>query len=281
MGIFAPIGGWGKCISFTFLLIATLVVVGVSLSPNKTGYVDWVRSVMWMPWILLLTETMIYAITSKFGEEPEKGISVMPFGSYSPRVYIVQRWLGYHLSVIVSLILAVMIALWIGSTVQATKQIWTPVPGMFIREQIITTYSLSLFNGATPEDRAFSQGMVPSAFENPTLIFSVMFLVMIIASLIIFVASLLGMDLGFIYPIAMIVSVVIASISFPYVYHAFSYGAVEPAYTRSMMFVLITATPCVIFGTPFVLDFSHYQNNAVATMAGLVGKGQVILPPSR
>jgi len=276
-GFIKQIGGWGKIPTLLFMLLATFTFVMMTISPVQSPYVAWLGryNLLSIAWIFFMLETLIYYITSDGGEDIKKAISIMPFGSYSPRVYIVQRYIGYDLSCIASIIIAITLAIFIGDSVSQSLQPWLPVPAMFMQGQVINEGAIALFTGATPEGRGFVQGIMPAAFEDPVLIYSVIFGV---ALVVLFIGMLTGVDLGIAFPVGMAIGLLVVSVSFPFINHAFSFQSVEPAYYRSMAFVLITGTPTVLLGFPFPVDWSHYNNNYNAELAGIVGKGQVIHP---
>lgn len=253
-----------------FLIISTLMMVGFSLSPNATYAVQFYSSWLWAPWALFLVSWVILLASGG----PGKGISVMPFGDHDEDSYPLQRKFGYNGAFVISIVIGLLLAAFFGISVYTTKQVWIPVPRMFAPGLQVPEFGAqALFSGSNAAARGLADSVPATAVENSVLIYSLMFF----GTVIRYFFQALGIPPRTAALIGLGAWILIASISFPFIFHVFSYQSIEPAYWRAFLFVMMCGIPTALTGFPVFL-FPHLANNFVASYFSIVGFGAVVPP---
>lgn len=264
---------WYRFVFLAGLLVATMITIGVNLSPYATGYAAFVGQQMYIPWLMVALEWIIHYST---------GISIFPFGSRDEDTYLLQKFLGYDRAVLVALIGGTCLAAFFSWTIinyeifSTQPFTWMPVSNMLAPTtgfQTIPNLAVDFFNGADPFWRAFIDGFVPTFFENPLLIYSTVFLIWICPR---YILKFLGVPDVAANLFGMMIWLIFSGVIFSYAYHSFVYQGVEAAYYRAYLFVLMNGVLVGLTGIPFPMDASHFFNNFFGSYFGIVSWGIVL-----
>jgi hypothetical protein len=269
------LGGWYFFVQLGFLLVSTMTLVFLTLSPASTASVNFYVKWEFLPWVLFGVAFFVLFATGG----PGKGVSIMPLGLYDPDTFPLQRFLGYNGAFAVALVGGLILGGFFYWTVVTSHEVWIPVPRLLVGTtggnqvfQSLSTDTREFFSGRDPTGVAMSNSLPPTFIENPLFVYSLMILIWLPVRYV--VGMFIGDELG--NYVGLVSWIIGASILFPFIAHAWSYQESEPAYIKAFVFVLFNSVLVGLTGFPIPMDISHFANNWGASYYSIVGMGMVI-----
>lgn len=262
---------WFSWVWLGYLGIGLFIILMLAISPFSTAYVAFFLSrFWWVPFVIFGLAWGVHALT---------GVSIMPLGHADDDTYPLQRILGYNGALMVSIIIGFALAIFFGSLVASTQQLFYPVNPVFVttaQQQVVGDWTYSFFSGATALSQGVASALPASILEDTVAVFLSMLIWL-------FARYVVGKSIGMSDMTANILGMVAFIIAYPIIFglsmHVFAYQAVEVAFWRAFSFAFICAIPVALTGFILPIAMAHFANNYVASTMNLIGYG-VVIPPA-
>lgn len=265
------IGGRWKYFQLGFYVIFLLILIGVSLGSESTVgsyYKQWYG----IPFLFLTLEIVMLFVTGG----PGIGTSIFPMGSFDEDTYPLQKAFGYEGAFVIATVWGILLAAMFWNLVTSTGQSIIPVPHLLTEGfQVVGDFTVDFFSGRNAFGNAVVDSVVPTAVENSMLIMSFMLITWLPVR---FGLRLLGVPDPIANIAGMISWIAVATLMFPFVYHAWSYQHVDVAYSKAAFFVVMTTIPTALTGFPIPLDLGHLGHNFPVSYYQLISIPRIVKP---
>lgn len=250
-----------------WVIVSTVIVLLLSLSPVRTAYVDFFLSkFFFIPLIIAIGVTWL---------KRETNISLFPMGQIDTDTYPVQKRFGYDVAIYASIIFAVFFALFIANDILTTQELYLPVNPIFVtgvRNQVFAESTVDVFTGQAGILSGLAAAIPASLLEDSlaivvTMVFAMglRFGIVKFAGIPEEIASWVGVGtFALLYPFI-----------FSFIFHSFAYGASDAAFNRVFIFGLLGGGVTMATGFALPIVLGHLTNNYLAATMNILGKGQL------
>lgn len=256
--------GWWSIPYIAYLILGIIIILLLSLSPYVTRNINLYNSFKWIPLLMFASAIGFQILTGG----PGKGIAIFPVGLNDPDTYPLQR-VSYNFALAVALIVSILLGIFFYTSVSVTHEVWVPVPRMLVRGMSVSeipTNTRTFFSGRNEFGNAIADSFAPTYIENPLLLYSPMILWVIVRLILRF----MGTPDELANSIGMITYILIVTITFPYVFHAWAYESAQPKYIKAATFAFSCSVPTALTGFP-VCDLPHFMHNWGASTFKTIG----------